>query len=127
MTSSDGSATAQRIRRHRERRRRGLVCATVALSEPEIAYFRQKQLLACGQEKDRNALSRALRAFLNRAFLGARERERPGVFQIELDDEHIDRLIAMRFLNSSQRRDPDAVIRAFSELAHRAIFANRRA
>lgn len=116
------AAVAQRVRRHRERRRRGLRCASVDLTEQEIAYFRQKQLLACGQEKDRNALSRALRVFISGAFSSALERERPGVFQIELDDEHIDRLIAMRFLNSSQRRDPDAVMRAFADLANRAIF-----
>lgn len=121
------AAVAQRVRRHRERQRRGLRCASVELTEREIAYLCQKRLLTADQAHDRNALTRALRTFLNRAFSRARERERVGVFEVTLEEEHIDRLVAMRFLYNSERRDPDAVMRAFAELVERAILANHLA
>ena len=59
------SPGAQRMRRYRERRRRGLSCIKVQLRRSEV-----EALIACGllqpaQRQDRNALAAALHRYLD--------------------------------------------------------------
>jgi hypothetical protein len=69
--ASQLSAAAQRMRRHRERRREGLQCITVELRETEIDALVRKGLLAADQRNERDAILEALYEFLDRS-LGAK-------------------------------------------------------
>jgi hypothetical protein len=64
------SAAAERIRLHRERRRKGLRCLIVDLRETEIDALIQRGLLKPDTRNNRRAVSQALYAFLDRT-LGA--------------------------------------------------------
>ncbi len=74
MTSPTGlptrSTAAERMRRHRERRRDGLRCLTIELRETEIDALIRQRLLNPETRNDRSAVIDALYAFLDRA-LGA--------------------------------------------------------
>jgi hypothetical protein len=56
------------MRRHRERRRRGLRCLSIDLRETEIDALTQSGLLAPELRANRNAVLSALYAFLDRSF-----------------------------------------------------------
>jgi hypothetical protein len=60
------SAAAERMRRHRERRRDGLRCLTIELRETEIDELIQKELLNPETRNDTSAIIDALYAFLDR-------------------------------------------------------------
>lgn len=60
------SAAAQRMRRHRERRRDGLRCLTIELRESEIDALIRKELLKPETRNDASAVIDALYAFLDR-------------------------------------------------------------
>jgi hypothetical protein len=64
------SAAAERMRRHRERRRDGLRCLIIELRETEIDALIYKGLLKPDTRNDPSAVSDALYAFLDRT-LGA--------------------------------------------------------
>jgi hypothetical protein len=59
------SAAAERMRRHRERRRDGLRCLTIELRETEIDALIRKGLLKSETRNDPSAVSDALYAFLD--------------------------------------------------------------
>jgi hypothetical protein len=59
------SSAAQRMRRHRERRRRGLFCLTVDLRESEIDALIGASLLQSEMRRNQNAVLKALYAFLD--------------------------------------------------------------
>jgi hypothetical protein len=61
------SPAAERMRRHRNRRRKGLHCLTVELRETEIEALISKGLLARDCQHDRSSLRKALYAFLDNA------------------------------------------------------------
>jgi hypothetical protein len=61
-----GSAAAERMRLHRERRRLGLRCFTIELRETEIDALIRKGLLRAEMRNDQNAVSEALYAYLDR-------------------------------------------------------------
>ena len=61
------SPAARRMRRHRQRRRRGLRCLTVELRETEIDALVGMKLLNAEARQDSNAVKKALYAFLERA------------------------------------------------------------
>jgi hypothetical protein len=56
------SLAANRMRRHRERRRKGLRCLTVELRETEIDVLVRKGLLNRGRRNAPNAVVEALHA-----------------------------------------------------------------
>jgi hypothetical protein len=116
------SPSAERLRRHRERRRKGLRSISVDVSEKEIAYFGQMPRVAIVQRDDRNSLSIGLRAFLDDAFRRARRRDNGMVFEIRLHDSAIDQLVRLGCLESSRREDRQAVLTAFIATGERFLF-----
>jgi hypothetical protein len=60
------SAAAERMRLHRERRRKGLRCLTVELRETEIDALVRIGLLRAEMRNDPSAISEALYAHLER-------------------------------------------------------------
>jgi hypothetical protein len=66
-TPAPCSAAAERMRRHRERRREGLRCLTIELRETEIDALIRKKLLKPETRSDASAIIDALYAFLDRA------------------------------------------------------------
>ena len=60
------SPAADRMRRHRERRRDGMRCVTVELRETEIDVLVRKGLLNQGRRDDRSAIVQALHVYLDR-------------------------------------------------------------
>jgi hypothetical protein len=67
MTEGDDvtSAAAERMRRHRERRRGALRCLTIELRAMEIDALVLKKLLKSETRNDRNAILQALYEFLD--------------------------------------------------------------
>jgi len=61
------SAAAERMRRHRQRRRDGLRCFMIELRETEIDAFIRKGLLELENRHDYDSVQAALYAFLDRA------------------------------------------------------------
>jgi hypothetical protein len=64
------SSAAERMRRHRNRRRKGLRCFTVVLRETEIDGLARRGYLSVDQREDRNAVLAALYSLLDRTFEG---------------------------------------------------------
>jgi hypothetical protein len=63
-------ATVERVRRHRERRRRSVRCLTVEIHEREIDALVRHGLLDDGERDDARAILAALREYLgNTLFL----------------------------------------------------------
>jgi hypothetical protein len=61
------SAAAERMRLHRERRRKGLRCLTIELRETEIDTLVRMGLLKIEMRNDANAIIEALYAHFDRA------------------------------------------------------------
>jgi len=59
------SASAERMRRHRERRLKGMRCLTIELLEKEIDVLIRRGQLAPGGRDKPGAIKKALYAFLN--------------------------------------------------------------
>lgn len=73
MTESNGcslscSAAAERMRRHRERRSKGLRCLTVQLRETEVDTLIRWGFLPSGQRNDRRAVVKAVHGLLDDVF-----------------------------------------------------------
>jgi hypothetical protein len=66
MTTASPTPAAERMRRHRERRREGLRCLWVELHETELAAFVRERLLEPQLRHDENAIADALYAHLER-------------------------------------------------------------
>ena len=66
MTTASPTPAAERMRRHRERRREGLRCLWVELHETELDAFVRKGLLEPHLRQDENAIADALYAHLQR-------------------------------------------------------------
>jgi hypothetical protein len=64
------SAAAERMRRHRQRRRDGLRCFMIELRETEIDALIKNGLLAAENRHDYDSVQSALYAFLDRALGG---------------------------------------------------------
>lgn len=62
---STHSAAARRMRIHRARRKLGLRCVTIPLSEPMLETLVHKGLLPRGERADRAAIRRALYSYLD--------------------------------------------------------------
>ena len=60
------SDAARRMRRHRERRRRALVCITVQLRRSEVDALIACEFLGATDREDRRALAAALHRYLDR-------------------------------------------------------------
>jgi hypothetical protein len=60
------SLAAERMRRHRERRRNGLRCLVIELRATEIETLIRKGLLNWETRNDRNEIIKALYAFFDR-------------------------------------------------------------
>ena len=60
------SLAAERMRRHRERRREGLCCLWVELHDTEINALMRKGLLKSETRHDQNAIADALYDYLER-------------------------------------------------------------
>jgi hypothetical protein len=71
LAASPRSPAAERMRRHRQRRRKGLHCLTVELRETEIEQLIRKGLLMRESRYDLLALRTALYEFLDRVLGGA--------------------------------------------------------
>ena len=69
-TPATRSAAAERMRRHRERRRDGLRCLTIELRETEIDALVRRGLINSETRNDPGAMMDALYAFLDN-MLGA--------------------------------------------------------
>ena len=61
------SAAAERMRRHRERRREGLRCLTIELRETEIDALARNGLLKTNARNDLRSIEMALYEFLEHA------------------------------------------------------------
>jgi len=59
------SPTAERMRRHRQRRRDGLRCLTIELRTTEIQALEHRGLLKPEARNDRNAILKAFYQFLD--------------------------------------------------------------
>lgn len=72
MTSNTRAVSlpAERMRRHRQRRRDGLRCFVVELRETEIDALIRMQLLKLEMRNDARAVTAALYAYLDRALGG---------------------------------------------------------
>ena len=66
MATASPSAAAERMRRHRERRRKGLRCLRVELRETEIDALIRKRLLKPDMRHDPTAIRLAFYEFLDR-------------------------------------------------------------
>ena len=66
ISSPSISAAAERMRRHRERRREGLRCLMIELRETEIDELIRKGLLKLEMRNDTNAIIEGLYAHLDR-------------------------------------------------------------
>jgi hypothetical protein len=64
-TPTARSAPAERMRRHRERRRDGLRCLTIELRDSEVEALIRKQLLKPDTRNDPYAVRDALYAYLD--------------------------------------------------------------
>jgi hypothetical protein len=62
------SPAAERMRRHRQRRREGLRCVMVQLRETEVDVLTRKGLLKADARNDPYAVQVALHAFFDRVF-----------------------------------------------------------
>jgi hypothetical protein len=60
------SSSADRMRRHRERRRSGIRCLTIEIREAEVAELIRRGLLRRETRNDRNSIIGALYAHLDR-------------------------------------------------------------
>ena len=66
MTDSDISRAAERMRRHRQRRKEGLRCLTVELRESEVHTLVTRGLLSESLRDEPDAVRDALHRFLDR-------------------------------------------------------------
>ena len=66
MTTASPSPAAERMRRHRERRREGVRCLSIELRETEIAALVRHGLLKPETRHDHNAIADALYDYLER-------------------------------------------------------------
>ena len=66
MTNASPSPAAERMRRHRERRRDGMRCLLVELTDTEIDALVRKGLLKPETRHDQNAIADALYDYLER-------------------------------------------------------------
>jgi hypothetical protein len=64
-TAAIREATAERVRLHRERRRRGLRCVTIEVRDREIDALVQYGLLDEGKRDDTDAIVTALYTYLD--------------------------------------------------------------
>ena len=60
--------SAERMRRSRDRRRKGLRCCTLQIRDREIEALIDRGLISSGEQTDRRAVVNALHKFLDRAF-----------------------------------------------------------
>jgi hypothetical protein len=65
MTEASRTRGAERMRRYRERRRRGLRCVLIQIRRSEQDALVKKGLLAPEQRGDRSATAKALHKFLD--------------------------------------------------------------
>jgi hypothetical protein len=66
MTTTSPTTAAERMRRHRERRREGMRCLWVELRDTEIDALIRKGLLKPETRHDQNAIADALYDYLER-------------------------------------------------------------
>ncbi len=66
MTNNARTPAAERMRLHRERRRRGLGCLMIQLRETEVDALIRRGLLAQETRNDKNAVLKALYGHFNR-------------------------------------------------------------
>ena len=66
-SGSSISPAAERMRRHRERRRNGMRCLTIELRETEVDALIRMRLLKPETRNDAAAVTGALYAYLDRA------------------------------------------------------------
>jgi hypothetical protein len=69
MSFASPTPAAERMRRHRERRRDGLRCLWVELHETELDALVRNGLLESGPRDDPNAIADALYAHLERTLV----------------------------------------------------------
>ena len=65
MTDASSTPAAERMRRYRERRRRGLSCIKVELRRSEVDALISCKLLEPTKREDRRALASALHRYLD--------------------------------------------------------------
>jgi hypothetical protein len=68
-----GTAAAERMRRHRQRRRDGLRCFMIELRETEVDDLISNGLLAAENRQDYASVQSAFYAFLDHAFAELRD------------------------------------------------------
>jgi hypothetical protein len=66
MSNNARTPAAERMRLHRERRRRGLRCLMIELRETDVDALIRRGLLEKETRKDRNAVLKALYGHFNR-------------------------------------------------------------
>jgi hypothetical protein len=66
MIDASPTPAAERMRRYRERRRRGLACIKVQLRRSEVEALIARGLLEPAERQNRSALAEALHRYLDR-------------------------------------------------------------
>jgi hypothetical protein len=78
-SSPDISAAAERMRLHRERRRKGLRCLSIELRESEIVALVRRGLLTAEMQNQPGAIVAALYKFLDRTLNDRTHLSVPGI------------------------------------------------
>jgi hypothetical protein len=74
LTAAIQSPAAERMRRHRQRRKEGLRCAIIDIREAEIDELVRRGLLSTNDRNDPYAIVEALYRFLDAALVNGRPR-----------------------------------------------------
>jgi hypothetical protein len=96
MRKSEVGSASERMRRYRERLRRDL--RIIAVNEEVIEHLVVRNLLPDDQRHDRIAVARSLETFVAMSVEQNRERDKPGRFSVELNEEGIDHLVRLEYL-----------------------------
>jgi hypothetical protein len=115
------SATAERMKRYRDRRRLGLWTLPVTLSDAEIDLMVRNHFLEPGGRVDRVAIGKALHQLLAKAFERERGAGKVGRVSIQLHHEQLAHLVRLDYLAPRDTDDPEAVMFAFADLVYDAL------
>ena len=120
-TSRPRTQTAERMKRHRQRRRQGYRTYLVDLHDSEVDHLTDEGFLAREYQNDTNQVVQALYAFLGQAIQRNQKIRKAGYVSAELGREAIDRLIELNYLGAGSRNDAASVNEAFFKFARDAL------
>jgi len=116
---------AQRMRRHRARRRAGLTCVSVDIHDDQIAFLVRQRLLDRKARRDRAAIKQAVEALLEETRRlrdpTPAELARDGIgIELIINHETIDLLVEQNFLDKSEMNNNNSIRESLPEFVRRA-------